>query len=29
LAFLDNMITVFKTESDENGNLISKEWEWK
>jgi hypothetical protein len=29
LAFLDNMVTVFKTELDENGNLISKEWEWK
>lgn len=29
LAFLDNMVTVFKSELDENGNLISKEWEWK
>ena len=29
LAFLDNVVTVFKTELDENGNLISKEWEWK
>ena len=29
LAFLDNMLTVFNAEGDEEENLSSKEWEWK
>ena len=29
LAFLDNMLTVFTAEVDEEGNLTSEEWEWK
>jgi hypothetical protein len=29
LAFLDNIITVFKGEIDKRGNFVSKEWEWK
>ena len=29
LAFLDNMLTVFMAEVDEEGNLTSEEWEWK
>jgi hypothetical protein len=29
LAFLDNVITIFKIEGDEMGNFVSKDWEWK
>jgi hypothetical protein len=29
LAFLKNIVTVFKAEVDEVGNLSNKEWEWK
>jgi hypothetical protein len=29
LAFLNNIITVFKAEVDESGNLSNKEWQWK
>jgi hypothetical protein len=29
LAFLDNMLSVFKAEGDKMGNFASKEWEWK
>jgi hypothetical protein len=29
LAFLNNMVGVFETESDANGNFSEKVWEWK
>jgi hypothetical protein len=29
LAFLDNILSVFKAEGDKMGNFASKEWEWK
>jgi len=29
LAFLNNMMTIFKSETDEAGNISNKEWEWK
>jgi hypothetical protein len=29
LAFLDNIITVFKSETDEAGNISNKEWQRK
>jgi hypothetical protein len=29
LAFLNNIITVFKSEVDNAGNILNKEWEWK
>jgi len=29
LAFLNNIMTVFKSETDEVGNISNKEWEWK
>jgi hypothetical protein len=29
LAFLDNLIGIFKGENDEMGNFVSYEWEWK
>lgn len=29
LAFLNNVMTVFKSEIDEVGNISNKEWQWK
>jgi hypothetical protein len=29
LAFLNNIMTVFKSEVDSVGNILNKEWEWK
>ena len=29
LAFLNNVMTVFKSETDEVGNISNKEWQWK
>jgi hypothetical protein len=29
LAFLNNIMTVFKSEVDSTGNILNKEWEWK
>jgi hypothetical protein len=29
LAFLNNIMTVFKSETDEVGNISNKEWQWK
>lgn len=29
LAFLNNVMTVFKSETDEAGNISNKEWQWK
>ena len=29
IAFLDNLIGIYKGEIDEMGNFVSKEWEWK
>jgi hypothetical protein len=29
LAFLNNIMTVFKSEVDNAGNILNKEWEWK
>lgn len=29
LAFLDNLIGIYKGEIDEMGNFVSYEWEWK
>jgi hypothetical protein len=29
LAFLNNIMTVFKFETDEVGNISNKEWQWK
>ena len=29
LAFLDNLIGIFKGENDEMGDFVSYEWEWK
>ncbi len=29
LALLNNMMTIFKSETDEAGNISNKEWEWK
>jgi hypothetical protein len=29
LAFLNNMMTIFKSETDKAGNISNKEWEWK
>ena len=29
LAFLNDMMSIFKLEVDKEGNLSAKEWEWK
>ena len=29
LAFLNNVMTVFESETDEFGNISNKEWQWK
>ena len=29
LAFLNNVMTVFKSETDDVGNISNKEWQWK
>ena len=29
LAFLNNVMTVFKSEADDVGNISNKEWQWK
>jgi hypothetical protein len=29
LAFLNNMLGIFKAELDEKGDFVSNEWEWK
>ena len=29
LAFLNNLMTVFRSETDKIGNISNKEWEWK
>jgi hypothetical protein len=29
LAFLNNLMTVFRSETDKVGNISNKEWEWK
>ena len=29
LAFMDNLMTIFKLEIDREGNLSAEEWEWK
>jgi hypothetical protein len=29
LAFLNNVMTVFKSETDEFGNISNMEWQWK
>ena len=29
LAFLNNIMTVFKSEVDNAGNILNREWEWK
>lgn len=29
LAFLNNIMSVFKSETDEVGNISNKEWQWK
>jgi hypothetical protein len=29
LAFLNNMVGVFESEIDADGNFSEKEWEWK
>jgi hypothetical protein len=29
IAFLDNLIGIYKGEIDEMGNFVSKEWQWK
>lgn len=29
LALLNNAVTIFKGETDEDGNFVNKEWEWK
>ena len=29
LSFLNNMLGIFKGETDENGNIVSTEWQWK
>jgi hypothetical protein len=29
LAFLNNLMTVFRSETDKIGNISNKEWQWK
>ena len=29
LSFLDNMLGIYKGETDESGNFVLKQWHWK
>ena len=29
LSFLDNMLGIFKGETDESGNFVLEQWHWK